>query len=88
MDTVFLSLTKVHRGFLNFFAFAAADFSELEVYVLYHECPLVSLISLKSTSIPSDSNNFFCIEICMYSGTKYIIYRHSAYFPVDRSTPS
>ena len=26
MDTVFLSLTKVHRGFLSFFAFAAADF--------------------------------------------------------------
>ena len=26
MDTVFLSLTKVHRGFLSFVAFAAADF--------------------------------------------------------------
>ena len=50
---------------------------ELEVYVLYHEYPVVSLI-IKNTSIPSHSNNFSCVEICMYSGTKHIINRYSS----------
>ena len=41
---------------------------ELEVYVLYLECPVVLIII--EEYIPSDSNNFSCVEICMYSGTK------------------
>ena len=43
---------------------------ELEVYVLYLECPVVLLIIEEYEYIPSDSNNFSCVEICMYSGTK------------------